>query len=80
MRQINTGLRYPKIVRKVLEEDVKVGWPPDDLLSLLALAQHYGCPTRLLDWSSEGLIAAWFAATEPSGLRSAADRIIHRRE
>lgn len=39
------------------------GWKMEyKALSLMALAQHYGIPTRLLDWTRHSYIAAFFAA------------------
>lgn len=48
-------------------------WPDDDLLSLVALAQHYGLPTRLLDWTRSAFIAAYFAAEEAGKSESKED-------
>jgi hypothetical protein len=37
-------------------------WPDPRCYELMAIAQHYGVPTRFLDWTKNPYIAAYFAA------------------
>lgn len=59
-------------------------WPPPLLWSLLAMGQHYGIPTRLLDWSRKSLPAAYFAAegaaAKLSEAESKRDRLLRNSE
>jgi hypothetical protein len=41
--------------------DGEVSWLPKELGQLAALAQHYGVPTRLIDWSQDIFVALYFA-------------------
>ena len=47
-----------------LDKAVAYGPLPDDFLECMAIAQHHGLATRLLDWSNNPLVSTYFACRD----------------
>ena len=67
------GLYIPNIsrIRKTYHDKIDIdtmltneSWLPNDLWEIAALAQHYGIPTRLLDWTHDRHTALYFSVED----------------
>ncbi len=66
---------FKKRIRPSDEDSERQIWPSDKYFEIMALAQHFGLPSRLLDWSHSSYIAAYFAASSGLKDKNGADRL-----
>ena len=63
-----SGIDYQRFHNEVGRSETI--WPPSRFHGVMALAQHSGMPTRLLDWSWDPYVALYFAARKALEIQS----------
>lgn len=68
-------LKEEKEILKLFKDQALpyLSFAPEDDWEWLALAQHHGLPTRLMDWTRNPLVAAYFAVEE----QNAGDSVVY---
>ncbi|WP_404307173.1 FRG domain-containing protein [Neorhodopirellula lusitana] len=62
--EVRTALQEKNAASRYVQDHFsrKVSWPAEQLWPIIGLAQHYGLPTRFLDWTRNPLYAMFFAS------------------